>query len=151
MISARNSVRVGEVSEPYRKVTAYLASVVKPGDAAAGTDGIIYYRQRSEADFPYFKLVYANTSQARVTYGSPTVHSEQVPKLARSDRSVYLVLRENIGFFVSGQSYRSYAQGVLDKVGHKSSPVVSFGSLSIYRVPGACDGPAPCLSNSQSE
>jgi Dolichyl-phosphate-mannose-protein mannosyltransferase len=151
MISARNSVRGGEVWEPYDKVTAYLASVLKPGDAAAGTDGIIYYRQRSEADFSYFKLVEGNTSQAQVTYGSPTAYSEEVPKLARADRLVYLVLRENVGFIVSGQSHRSYARDVLNKVGHSSPPVASFGSLSIYRVPGACDGPAPCLNNSQSE
>jgi hypothetical protein len=40
---------------------------VKPGDAAAGTDGVIYYRRRINAAFPYFKLAEGNASGALVT------------------------------------------------------------------------------------
>ncbi len=146
LISAGNSVRVGPVWEPYDKVAAYLSSVVKPGDAAAGTDGIIYYRRRDKADFPYFKLVAGSSSEAQVTYGSPTTRPEQIPELAGAGRSVYLVLRESINLVVDGQFHESYANYVLGKVGHHSPPVASFGSLGVYRLPGKCVGPAPCLA-----
>jgi Dolichyl-phosphate-mannose-protein mannosyltransferase len=150
-ISAANSVREGTVSEPYDKVAEYLASVMKPGDAAVGTDGLIYYRQQIKASFPYFKLVEGNSAEAQVTYGSPTAPTEEVPNLARAGHSVYLVLREGIGLVVRGQSQASYAVYVLDQLGHRNPPVVSFGTLSVYRLPGECTGPAPCLVLGQNE
>jgi Dolichyl-phosphate-mannose-protein mannosyltransferase len=145
MISATNRVRDDQVWEPYDKVSVYLASVVKPGDAAAGTDGVIYYRRRINAEFPYYKLVEGTTSQAKVTYGSPTAHVDEVTKLARADRSVYLVLRESIGLVVHGRVQTSYATHVLDKLGHRRPPIASFGSLGVYRLPGRCADSAPCL------
>jgi hypothetical protein len=145
MISAANSAKGELVGEPYDKVTEYLASAMKPGDAAAGTDGVIYYRQQIKASFPYFKLVEGNSSEDQVTYGSPTVHPEQVHKLARADHSVYLVMRQGIGLVVRGQVYASYAVYVLDKLGHRNPPVASFGTLGVYRLPGKCSGSAPCL------
>jgi hypothetical protein len=63
--------------EPYDKVSEYLASIIEPGDTAVGTDGVIYYRRRTNAEFPYFKLVEGNTSMAQVTYGSPTGRCNQ--------------------------------------------------------------------------
>jgi hypothetical protein len=151
IISAANSARGGPVSEPYDKVTEYLASVMKPGDAAVGTDGVIYYRQQTKVDFPYFKLVEGHTAEDQVTYGSPTVHLEGVPKLAGVDHSVYLVLRESTGLVVSGQVYLSAAAYVLDKLGHRDPPVASFATLSVYWLPGKCTGVAPCLEAAQKE
>jgi hypothetical protein len=151
MISATNSVRVGQVWEPYDEASEYLASVVKPGDAAVGTDGIIYYHRRTNAGFPYFKLVEGSSSMAQVTYGSPTVDWDDVTNLVRTDRSVYLVLRESIMLVVDGRVHPSYAAYVLDKLGHRRPPVASFGSLGIYRLQGRCAGPAPCLDTAQRE
>jgi 4-amino-4-deoxy-L-arabinose transferase-like glycosyltransferase len=145
MMSAVNSVRGGPVWEPYDRVSRYLASVVKPGDAAAGTDGIIYYRRRINAVFPYFKLVEGNSSEALVTYGSPTADSNNLTKLVRSDHSIYLVLRDSIGLVVDGRLHASYAGYVLDKLGHRRPPVASFGALSVYLLPGKCIESAPCL------
>jgi 4-amino-4-deoxy-L-arabinose transferase-like glycosyltransferase len=148
IISAANSARGGPVWEPYDKVTKYLASVMKPGDAAAGTDGVIYYRQQTKAHFPYFKLVEGNSAEAQVTYGSPTVHSEEVPKLVRADHSVYLVLR---GLLVGGQVHPFGAAYILDRLGHRNPSITSFGTLSVYRLPGQCTGSAPCLEDAQIE
>ena len=151
MISAANSVRHGQVWEPYDKVTEYLASVVEPGDAAVGTDGIIYYHRRTNAGFPYFKLVEGNSSQAQVTYGSPTVDWDDVTNLAHTDHSVYLVLRESIMLVANGRVHPSYSAYVLDKLGHRRPPVVSFGSLGVYRLQGTCADSAPCLDTAQRE
>ncbi len=149
IISAANSARGGAVWEPYDKVTKYLASVMKPGDAAVGTDGVIYYRQQTKAHFPYFKLVEENSAEDQVTYGSPTVHSEEVPKLARADHSVYLVLRESTGLVVGGHVYPFGAAYILDRLGHRDPAVASFGTLGVYRLPGKCIGSAPCLEDAQ--
>jgi hypothetical protein len=145
MISATNSIRNEQVLEPYDKATEYLASVMKPGDVAVGTDGVIYYRQWIRASFPYFKLVEGDASEARVTYGSPTVHTDEVPRLAHFDHWVYLVLRHSIGLVVRGQSQSSYASYVLDRLGYPDVPTATFGTLSIYRMPGKCTDSVFCL------
>jgi hypothetical protein len=151
IISAANSVRGGTIWEPYDKVSDYLADVVKPGDAAAGTDGIIYYRRRINAVFPYFKLVEGNSSEALITYGSPAANTNDLPKLVRFGHSVYLVLRESIGLVVNGSLHASYSSYVLGKLGHRQPPVASFGALNVYQLPGMCLEPAPCLNTPQSE
>jgi hypothetical protein len=151
MISAAISAKGRPTEEPYDKVVEYLASVMKPGDAAAGTDGVIYYRQQTKAGFPYFKLVEGDAAIARVTYGSPTVRTEEVPKLAHAGHLVYLVLRESVELVVRGQLHASYAIYVLDKLGHRNPPVASFGALGVYRLPGGCTDSGPCLEAAQNE
>jgi uncharacterized membrane protein (Fun14 family) len=139
MISAANSVGRGQVWEPYDKVSEYLASVMKPGDAAAGTDGVIYYRRRTNAEFPYFKLVEGSSSEAQVTYGSPTVDWDDLTNLVHTDHSVYLVLRESIMLVVHGRAHPSYSAYVLDSIGNlPSPPLVHWAST-------ACRGHAPIL------
>jgi hypothetical protein len=145
LISATNTIRNERALEPYDRATEYLASVMKPGDVAVGADGVIYYRQWVGVGFPYFKLVEGDASEARVTYGSPTVRTDEVPQLASVDHWVYLVLRHNIGLVVQGQSQPSYAGYVLDKLGYPDAPAITFGSLSIYRLPGKCTVLEPCL------
>jgi hypothetical protein len=145
LISATNTIRNERALEPYDKATEYLASVMKPGDVAVGTDGVIYYRQRIGAGFPYFKLVEGDASVARVTYGSSTVRTDQVAQLASADHWVYLVLRHSIGLVVQGQSQPSYASYVLHRLGYPDAPTVTFGSLSIYRMPGKCTVLERCL------
>jgi len=151
MISAANSVRHGQVWEPYDKVSRYLDSVLEPGDTAVGTDGVIYYRRRTNAGFPYFKLVEGSSSEAQVTYGSPTVDWDDVTNLAHTDHSVYLVLRESIMLVANGRVHPSYSAYVLDKLGHRRPPVASFGSLGVYRLQGTCAESAPCLDTAQRQ
>jgi Dolichyl-phosphate-mannose-protein mannosyltransferase len=151
IISATNSANGNTVWEPYDKVVEYLASVMKPGDVAVGTDGVIYYRQQTKAGFPYFKLVEGDAAVARVTYGSPTARTEEVPKLAHAGHSVYLVLRQGIELVVHGHFYGSYAVYVLDKLQHRNPPIASFGKLGVYRLPGECTGSGPCLEAAQNE
>ena len=144
-VSAVNTVKPGVVWEPYDKAAEYLAGVMKPGDAAAGTDGVIYYRRQVKTNFLYYKLAEGDTAEARVTYGSPAVHHAGVTKLAHAGHSVYLVLRESIGLVVHGEVQKSYAVYVLNQLGHSNPPIASFGTLSIYRLSGECAGSAPCL------
>jgi hypothetical protein len=150
-ISAANRIADRTVPEPYNKAAEYLASVMKPGDVAVGTDGVIYYRQKTKGSFPYFKLVEGNSAEAQVTYGSPTVRTEEVPKLARADHSIYLVFRGSIGLIVRGQSQASYAFYVLNQLGHRNPSIASFGTLSVYRLPGQCTSSAPCLEAARNQ
>jgi hypothetical protein len=135
-VSAANSARGPEIVEPYDQATKFLASVMKPGDVAAGTDGIIYYRRRLNANFPYFKLAEGNTAEAQVTYASPAVGSREVPNLTSDDHSVYLVLRDKIGLRIEDRRYSSYTNYVLNALGHREPPLALFAGLSIYRLPG---------------
>jgi 4-amino-4-deoxy-L-arabinose transferase-like glycosyltransferase len=139
-VSARNSLRDAAVLEPYDKATDYVAAAIEPGDAAAGTDGVIYYRRRLGVEFPYFKIIDGDRAESEVTYGSPAVHVDEVTKLAPSDRYIYVVLREKL----------PPSQLIRDRLGQKA-PLASFGDLGIYRVQGACAGPAPCLDGVREE
>ncbi len=143
-LSATDGLKTQPVWEPFDKVSAYLASTMKAGDVAAGADGVIYYRQRSRAEFPYFKLVVGDSSEALVTYGSPTTSPEEATKLVDAGHSLYLVLREGIVSLLDGklQPTAAFVRGGL---GHQAVPVASFGSLGIYRLPGACTQFVPCL------
>ena len=116
-------------------VAEYLAATVKRGDIAVGTDGVIYYRRRIHASFPYFKLVDSDSSESQITYGSPTVKTDDVRKLAHVDDAIYLVLREKLESSLE----------IRERLGHKDPPIASIGSLGIYRLSGACPGSAPCF------
>jgi 4-amino-4-deoxy-L-arabinose transferase-like glycosyltransferase len=144
VISAANSVRRVEPWQPYNKVASYLASTVMPGDVAAGPDGVIYYCRRIKASFPYFKLVEGNSSEAQVTYGSPTTHSDELARLASTGHWVFFVLPRTIKLVLAGKVYPSYSDYVLDKLGYRTAAVASFGELSIYRLAGACPTVSPC-------
>jgi hypothetical protein len=148
-ISAANNTRGPRLREPYDQVTEYLAAAVKPGDTAAGTDGVIYYRRRINAAFPYFKLAEGNASGALVTYGAPVVHLQDLTRLAPAGHSVYLVLRESLGLVADGKSYASYSEYVRSKLGHHAPPVASFGLLAVYRLAGTCPATAPCFDGLQ--
>ena len=143
-ISAANSLRPAQVWEPYDKAAGYLAAAVKPGDVAAGADGIIYYRDRMGDEFPYYKIITGETSEGRVTFGSPTVNPGDVAKLARSDRSVYLVLRESMMLLIDGR-LQSHAAYVLGHLGAEAAWVATFGKLDVYRLTGTCPASAPCI------
>ena len=140
-VSARNSLRESPALEPYDKVAKYIATVVGPGDVAAGTDGVIYYRRKINGEFPYFKIVYGNTAEAQMTYGSAEVHVDEITRLAPVQSSIYLVLRENLQ---SSSSIRSL-------LGHTEPPVASFGALGVYRVKGSCPASAPCVGARREE
>ena len=148
-ISAANNTRGPRLREPYDQVAEYLAAAVKPGDAAAGTDGVIYYRRRINAAFPYFKLTEGNASGALVTFGAPTVDVDDLRQLALSGHSVYLALREGIELVVDGTLYPSYSRYVRGKLGHSAPPVASFGELAVYRLAGTCPASAPCTDEPQ--
>jgi 4-amino-4-deoxy-L-arabinose transferase-like glycosyltransferase len=147
LVSAANTVRGGRNWEPYDQVAEYLASVVKPGDAAVGNDGVIYYRQRVGADFPLFKLVEGHAAEAEVTYGSPTVTDDGISRVAATGHSVYLVMRETNALVLDGEFYPSNADYVRKKLGIHEPPIELFGTLSVYRLPGACSGSVRCLSD----
>jgi hypothetical protein len=140
-VSARNSLREGPALEPYDEATEYIAAALRPGDVAAGTDGVIYYRRKIEGDFPYYKIVDDNSAEAEVTYGSPAVPVDQVKRLALARSFIYLVFREKLE---SSAFIRKY-------LGHTQPPVASFGALGIYRVAGACLDSAPCVDAGREE
>jgi len=141
LISARNSLREAPVLEPYDKVAEYLAATVKPGDTAVGTDGVIYYRRKFHANFPYFKLVDSESAESQITYGSPAIKTDEVRKLAHVDNAIYLVLREKL------QS----STDIRESLSFREPPENSFGALGIYRLSGACPGSAPCFSGILAE
>ncbi len=78
--------------------------------------------------FPYYKIITGETSEARVTFGSPTVYPGDVAKLARSDRSVYLVLRESMMLQVDGQlqPHAAYVIGHLGPWRRRLQPSASW-------------------------
>jgi len=133
-----------EVAQPYDKVAAYLPAVMRPGDVAAGPDGVVYYRRRLKAAFPYFKLVVGNGAGEQVTYGSPTVSIDQVSRLAFLDQSVYIVVHEGPRVLIDGQAY-SNAEYVRARLGLRGPPLAAFDWLFIYRIAGTCSSTAPCL------
>jgi hypothetical protein len=136
-VSARNGLRAVQITEPYDQAAEYLASAVKPGDVAAGADGVIYYERKIGGKYPYFKVVYGNSSEAQVTFGSPAVPAEKVVRLAPVDRNIYLVLRDRL---------KSSAE-IRAKIGHQAPAIVSFSELGIYRVAGACPVTTTCLDD----
>ncbi len=149
-ISAANISRRHVVSEPYDEVARYLASVMKPGDTAAGTDGVIYYRHRTAPTFPYFKLSEGTTSQALVTYGAPTVRADALRALAQTGHVVYLVLRESINLVIGEHYYDSYANYVLNELGVREPSAAKFGTLGIYRLQGTCNLSAGCVQAAET-
>ena len=149
-VSAADSLKSHRVLEPYDKASAYLAATMKPGDVAAGPDGVIYYRRRGGGEYPYFKLVVGDSSVAQITYGSPTTRPEEATRLVGAGHSLYLVLWEGRVFLLDGklQLASSYVRA---KLGLKDAPIASFGSLGIYRLPGACTRSVPCLDSPRRE
>ena len=135
-ISARNSLREAPILEPYDRVADYLAATLTPGDAAAGTDGVIYYRRKTHASFPYFKLVNGDFAEAQITYGSPTVQIGDVTNLANVHNAVYVVLREKLQNSADTRA----------RLGLKEPPIASFDSIGVYRLAGACPFSAPCTT-----
>src|SRR5262249_35461972 len=79
MVTASNSARGRMVDEPYDQAARFLAAVMKPGDVAAGTDRIIYFRLKYRGTFPFFTLVEGRTAQAHVTHARPDVRNARVP------------------------------------------------------------------------
>ena len=146
LVSVKN--RGAPTGEPYDSVAEYLAAAVRPGDAAAGTDGVIYYRQKIGGTFPYFKISEGNAAEAQITYGAPVVHTDEVRRLADIHNYIYLVLRESIGLLVDGRAY-SYSTYIRNKLGHAEPPIASFGTLGVYRLSGVCPASAPCLEGAQ--
>jgi hypothetical protein len=136
LASASNSARGRAIDEPYDKATRFLAKVMREGDVAAGTDGIIYYRRKLGANFSYFKLAEGQTAESLVTYASHPVQSRDVLALTSSEHSVYVVLRDKIGLTIAGRTYPSYSNYVLQILRHREPPVASFAGLSVYRLPG---------------
>ena len=146
LVSVKN--RGAPTGEPYDSVAEYLAAAVRPGDAAAGTDGVIYYRKKIGGTFPYFKISEGNAAEAQITYGAPVVHTDEVRRLADIHNYIYLVLRESIGLLVDGRVY-SYSTYIRNKLGHAEPPIASFGTLGVYRLSGVCPASAPCLEGAQ--
>jgi hypothetical protein len=136
-ISARNGWRGVPNTEPYDEATKFLASTVRPGDAAAGTDGVIYYERKIGGEFPYYKLVNGNSAEAQITYGSRTVYPDKVRRLAPADHFIYLVLRDRLK---SSEEIRA-------KIGHEAPAIASFGQLGIYRLDGTCPASTSCLDD----
>jgi hypothetical protein len=135
LVSASNSARGRAIDEPYDEAARFLAKVMRAGDVAAGTDGIIYYRRKLGATFPYFKLAEGRTAESLVTYASQPVQSRDVLTLTCSEHSVYVVLRDKIGLIIAGRRY-PYAEYVLQILRHREPPIASFAGLSVYRLPG---------------
>jgi hypothetical protein len=119
----------------YKQSVVAICDVLHSGDAAAGPDGIIYYKRKSKNCASFYKLALGYSATAQVTFGAKSIDLSGLRDLVDDEHYIYLVVLDSHSYIAGKvQSINEY---VLNQLGLASLvPFARFGEVYVYKIKG---------------